>query len=80
MAVLSVTIALYFISALFQDVGVNKGTESVAQSVDELAVNIWLEKAEVFMNMGLYEPARHFLAEAHRVSVVSRSLWLKKFR
>lgn len=64
----SVILDLY----LFQDVGVNKGAESVAQSVDELAVNTWLEKAKVFMSMGLYEAARHFLAEAHRVSVVSR--------
>lgn len=61
---------LYFISLLFKDVGVNKGTESVAQSVDELGANIWLEKAEVFMSIGLYEPARQSLAEAHRVSVV----------
>ncbi|XP_075891746.1 cilia- and flagella-associated protein 46 isoform X3 [Nelusetta ayraudi] len=52
-----------------QDVGVDKGAGSVAPSVDERAVDIWLEKAEVFISMGLYEPARHFLAEAHRVSV-----------
>lgn len=74
MAVLSVATAFYFIFVLFQDVGVDKEAGSVAQSVDERAVDIWLEKAEVFISMGLYEPARHFLAEAHRVSVVSQGL------
>lgn len=71
MAVLSVATAFYFIFVLFQD---DKGAGSVAPSVDERAVDIWLEKAEVFISMGLYEPARHFLAEAHRVSVVSQGL------
>lgn len=61
----------YFIFVLFQDVSVDKGAGSIALSADERASYIWLEKAEVFISMGLYEPARHFLAEAYRVSVVS---------
>lgn len=71
MEVLSIETALYFISVLFQYVSVDKGAGSIAPSVDEQVLYIWLEKAEVFISMGLYEPARHFLAEAYRVSVVS---------
>lgn len=58
---------------LFQDVSVDKEAVSLAQSMD---VNIWLEKADIFVSMGLYQPARQFLAEAHRVSVVSVGRWL----
>lgn len=46
----------------------DKEAVSFAQSMD---VNIWLEKADIFVSMGLYQPARQFLAEAHRLSVVS---------
>lgn len=53
----------------------DKGAGFVALTVDERALDIWLQKAEVFISMGLYEPARHFLAEAYRVSVVSQGLY-----
>ncbi|KAM7408201.1 hypothetical protein PAMA_002070 [Pampus argenteus] len=38
-------------------------------SMDVCAQNIWLDKAEVCLNIGLYQPARQLLAEAHLVAV-----------
>lgn len=39
--------------------------------MDVCAQDIWLDKAEVCVSMGLYQPARQLLAEAHLVSKVS---------
>ncbi|CAK6962375.1 cilia- and flagella-associated protein 46 [Scomber scombrus] len=39
------------------------------QSADVCAQDIWLDKAEVCLSMGLYQPARQLLAEAHSVAV-----------
>lgn len=61
---------------LFQGVSADKEAVSLAQSMDVHVVDIWLEKADIFVSMGLYQPARQFLAEAHRVSVVSVGRWL----
>ncbi|XP_071337384.1 cilia- and flagella-associated protein 46 isoform X2 [Trachinotus anak] len=38
------------------------------QSMDVCAQDIWLDKAEVCLSMGLYQPAREVLAEAHLVA------------
>lgn len=43
------------------------------QSMDVCAQDIWLDKAEVCLSMGLCQPARQLLAETHRVAVVSRA-------
>lgn len=40
-------------------------------SVDVSAQHIWLDKAEICVSMGFYQPARQLLAEAHLVSLVS---------
>lgn len=47
----------------------DKQAGSWQQSV--CAQDIWLDKAEVCVSMGLYQPARQLLAEAHLVSKVS---------
>ncbi|KAM9345441.1 cilia- and flagella-associated protein 46 [Symphorus nematophorus] len=39
------------------------------QSMDVCAQDIWLDKAEVCLSMGLYQPARQLLAEAHFVAM-----------
>ncbi|XP_044228761.1 cilia- and flagella-associated protein 46 isoform X1 [Thunnus albacares] len=39
------------------------------QSMDVCAQDIWLDKAEVCLSMGLYQPARKLLAESHLVAV-----------
>lgn len=41
------------------------------QSMDVHTQDIWLDKAEVCLSMGLYQPARQLLAEAHFVATVS---------
>lgn len=41
------------------------------ESMDVCAQDIWLDKAEVCLTMGLYQPARQLLAEAHILAVVS---------
>lgn len=33
--------------------------------------DIWLDKAEVCLSVGLYQPARELMAEAHLVARVS---------
>ncbi|XP_071380722.1 cilia- and flagella-associated protein 46 [Centroberyx affinis] len=38
------------------------------QNADVCAQDIWLDKAEVCLSMGLYQPARQLLAEAHLVA------------
>ncbi|KAM3842817.1 cilia- and flagella-associated protein 46 [Diretmus argenteus] len=38
------------------------------QGADVCAQDIWLKKAEVCLSMGLYQPARQLLAEAHLVA------------
>lgn len=38
------------------------------QSADICAQNIWLDKADVCLSMGLYQQARHFLTETHSVA------------
>ncbi|KAG7245295.1 hypothetical protein INR49_015899 [Caranx melampygus] len=38
------------------------------RSVDACAQGIWLDKAEVCLSVGLYQPARELLAEAHLVA------------
>lgn len=45
------------------------------QSRDVCAQDIWLDKAEACLTMGLYQPARQLLAEAHMVAMVS---WKKR--
>ncbi|XP_070834007.1 cilia- and flagella-associated protein 46 [Chaetodon trifascialis] len=42
-----------------------KAHEAGRQSVDVCAQHIWLDKAEICLSMGLYQPARQLLAEAH---------------
>lgn len=44
---------------------------SEQQSMDVHAQDIWLDKAEVCLSMGLFQPARQLLAEAHFVAMVS---------
>ncbi|KAI3362965.1 hypothetical protein L3Q82_011639 [Scortum barcoo] len=39
------------------------------QSMDVCAQDIWLDKAEVCLSMGLYQPARQLLADAHLVAM-----------
>lgn len=50
---------------------VDKQAGSWQQSMDVCAQDIWVDKAEVCVSMGLYQPARQLLAEAHLVSKVS---------
>ena len=57
-----------------QEVEVDEKAESGQQSIDVCAQDIWLDKAEVCLSMGLYQPARQLLAEAHFVSMVSRTV------
>lgn len=40
-------------------------------STDVRIQDIWLDKAEVCLSLGLYQPARQLLAEAHLVATVS---------
>lgn len=56
---------------IFQTVKVDEKVGSGLQSMDVSAQDIWLDKAEVCVSMGLYQPARQLLAEAHLVSLVS---------
>lgn len=41
------------------------------QTMDVCAQDIWVDKAEVCLSMGLYQQARQLLAEAHLMAVVS---------
>lgn len=41
------------------------------QSSRVCSQDIWLDKAEACLTMGLYQPARQLLAEAHMVAMVS---------
>ncbi|XP_074502975.1 cilia- and flagella-associated protein 46 isoform X2 [Sebastes fasciatus] len=55
-----------------QKVKVDEQAGSGQQSMDVCAQDIWLDKAEVCLIMGLYQPARHLLAEAHLVAMELR--------
>ncbi|XP_035810814.2 cilia- and flagella-associated protein 46 isoform X2 [Amphiprion ocellaris] len=64
-----------------QKVEMNGKAVSRRQSMDLCAQDIWLDKAEVCLSMGLYQSARQLLAEAYLVSTelgdqnaISRSL------
>ncbi|XP_073337460.1 cilia- and flagella-associated protein 46 isoform X1 [Pagrus major] len=52
-----------------QEVKVDEKAWSGRQSMDVCAQDIWLDKAEVCLAMGLYQPARQLLAEAHMVAM-----------
>nr|XP_046258124.1 cilia- and flagella-associated protein 46 isoform X1 [Scatophagus argus] len=52
-----------------QKVKAAKKAESERQSMDMCAQDIWLDKAEVCLSMGLYQPARQLLAQAHLVAL-----------
>ncbi|XP_069001354.1 cilia- and flagella-associated protein 46 [Embiotoca jacksoni] len=54
--------------AFYQRAEINGKSVSLRQSVDVCAQNIWLDKAEVCLGMGLYQSARQLLAEAHLVA------------
>ncbi|XP_031140179.1 cilia- and flagella-associated protein 46 isoform X1 [Sander lucioperca] len=47
---------------------VDEKAASGQQSMDVCAQDIWLDKAEVCLSMGLFQPARQLLAEAHFVA------------
>lgn len=71
---LKIIIRLHFesyILLIFQKVKVDETAGSERQSMDVCAQDIWLDKAEVCLSMGLYQPARQLLAEAHLVAMVS---------
>ncbi|XP_034754581.1 cilia- and flagella-associated protein 46 isoform X3 [Etheostoma cragini] len=48
---------------------VDEKAASGQQSMDVSAQDIWLDKAEVCLSMGLFQPARQLLAEAHFVAM-----------
>lgn len=56
---------------MFQKVKVDEKAGSWQQSMDVCAQDAWLDKAEVCLSLGLFQPARQLLAEAHLVSKVS---------
>ncbi|XP_027134224.1 cilia- and flagella-associated protein 46 isoform X3 [Larimichthys crocea] len=51
-----------------QKVKVDEKAGSWQQSMDVCAQDAWLDKAEVCLSLGLFQPARQLLAEAHLVS------------
>ncbi|XP_049456510.1 cilia- and flagella-associated protein 46 isoform X3 [Epinephelus fuscoguttatus] len=55
--------------AYSQKVKVDEKAVSEQQSMDVHAQDIWLDKAEVCLSMGLFQPARQLLAEAHFVAM-----------
>ncbi|XP_044070722.1 cilia- and flagella-associated protein 46 isoform X2 [Siniperca chuatsi] len=55
--------------AYIQKVQVDEKAGSGRQNMDVCAQDIWLDKAEVCLSMGLYQPARQLLAEAHLVAM-----------
>ncbi|KAJ4948115.1 hypothetical protein JOQ06_019655, partial [Pogonophryne albipinna] len=56
-------------TAYNQKLKVDEAAGSGPQSMDVCAQDIWLDKAEVCLSMGLCQPARQLLAETHRVAV-----------
>ncbi|KAM8739310.1 cilia- and flagella-associated protein 46 isoform 1-T1 [Acanthopagrus schlegelii] len=52
-----------------QEVKMDERAWSGRESMDVCAQDIWLDKAEVCLTMGLYQPARQLLAEAHILAV-----------
>ncbi|XP_034078590.1 LOW QUALITY PROTEIN: cilia- and flagella-associated protein 46 [Gymnodraco acuticeps] len=56
-------------TAYNQRLTVDEAAGSGPQSMDVCAQDIWLDKAEVCLSMGLCQPARQLLAETHRVAV-----------
>ncbi|XP_030298554.1 cilia- and flagella-associated protein 46 isoform X3 [Sparus aurata] len=55
-----------------QEVKMDEKACSGQQSRDVCAQDIWLDKAEACLTMGLYQPARQLLAEAHMVAMKLR--------
>ncbi|GAA6225204.1 cilia- and flagella-associated protein 46 [Lates japonicus] len=51
-----------------QKAEMDENVGSGRQSMDVCAQDIWLDKAEVCLSMGLYQPTRQLLAEAHLVA------------
>ncbi|XP_032397492.1 cilia- and flagella-associated protein 46 isoform X2 [Etheostoma spectabile] len=58
-----------FLKAYNQKGKVDEKAASGQQSMDVCAQDIWLDKAEVCLSMGLFQPARQLLAEAHFVAM-----------
>lgn len=56
---------------MFQEDEAGARAGSGPQAVEVSARDIWLDKAEVCVSMGLHQAARQLLAEAHSVSQVS---------
>ncbi|KAK1905958.1 Cilia- and flagella-associated protein 46, partial [Dissostichus eleginoides] len=56
-------------TAYNQKLKVDEAAGSGPQCMDVCAHDIWLDKAEVCLSMGLCQPARQLLAETHRVAV-----------
>ncbi|XP_070772644.1 cilia- and flagella-associated protein 46 [Enoplosus armatus] len=52
-----------------QKVKVDEKAGSGQQNMGVCAQDIWLDKAEVCLSMGLYQPARQLMAEAHWVAM-----------
>lgn len=59
-----------FIHFCFQKSKVDNICLSGKQCGDLWSQDIWLDKAEICLGMGLYQPARQLLAEAHLVAKV----------
>ncbi|XP_042358180.1 cilia- and flagella-associated protein 46 [Plectropomus leopardus] len=55
-----------------QEVKLNEKPGSEQQSMDLRVQDIWLDKAEVCLSMGLFQPARQLLTEAHCVALELR--------
>ncbi|XP_026165910.1 cilia- and flagella-associated protein 46 isoform X3 [Mastacembelus armatus] len=57
--------------ALSQERRANNQNGDLDQNVGSVQqiIHVWLDKAEVCLSMGLYQPARQLLAEAHLVAV-----------
>lgn len=56
---------------VFQEDEAGAKAGSRPQALEVSALDIWLDKAEVCVSMGLHQAARQLLAEAHFVSQVS---------
>lgn len=55
---------------IFQEVMMDEKAGAGQQSMHVCTQYVWLDKAEVCLSMGLCQPTRQLLAEAHWVAVV----------